>query len=182
LDTVLTAAVERQRSEGRWRGEDDLRGVYTSPELAHGVLAGRAATVELNGDGPAHTRTDARDDLPLARLHARFALDAFERFALLLAVAPEVDARYRTIFGFLNDDVTQGVPTVALALDLYAGAGPAAALLRRAFRPGAPLVRYGLVRLRPPAVGASLLRHALEVDEWVVARALGDDPYALPAD
>jgi len=183
LDTVLAAAVARQRSEGRWRGEDDLRGVYTSPELAHGVLAGRAATVELNGDGPAHTRarTNGRA-LPLERLHERFELDAFERFALLLALAPEVDARYRTIFGFLNDDVTQGAPTVALALDLYGGAGPAAALLRRAFRPGAALVRFGLVRLRPPTVGASLLRHTLEVDEWVVARALGDDPDGARAD
>src|SRR6266511_2144585 len=81
FDGVLAAAVERQRAEGRWRGEDDLRGVYTSPEVAHGVLAGRAATAVVNGDGPAHTRTDARDDLPLARLHKRFALDAFERFA-----------------------------------------------------------------------------------------------------
>lgn len=177
LDTVLAAAVARQREEGRWRGEDDLRGVYTSPELARAVLAGRTATVELNGDGPAHTRApDSDRTLPLARLHERFKLEAFERFALLLALAPEVDGRYRTIFGFLNDDVTQGAPTVGLAFDLYGGAGPAAALLRRAFRPNAALVRYGLVRLRPPAVGASLLRHTLEVDEWVIARALGDDP------
>jgi hypothetical protein len=173
LDSVLAAAVERQRTEGRWRGEDDLRGVYTSPQVAGGVLAGRAATVAVNGDGPAHTRADA-SGVPLARLHERFALDAFERFVLLLALAPEVDARYRTVFGFLNDDVTQGSPTVALALDIYGGAGPASALLRRSFRSSATLVRYRLVRLRPPPVGTSLLRHTLEVDDWVVARALGD--------
>ena len=183
LDTVIAAAVARQRAEGRWRGEDDLRGVYTSPELAHGVLAGRAATVEVNGDGPAHKRVVVDDrTLPLERLHERFELDAFERFALLLALAPEVDARYRTIFGFLNDDVTQGAPTVALALDLYAGAGPAGALLRRSFRASAPLVRYRLVRPRPPAVGTSLLRHTLEVDDWVVARALGDDAGDAPVE
>jgi hypothetical protein len=177
LDTVLAAGVARQRADGRWRGEDDLRGIYVSPDLAAGVIAGRSAPGSVNGEGPTQAsplRIES-DTAPLARLYERFGLDGFERFALLLALAPELDSRYRIVLGYLNDDATQGAPTVALALDLYAGAGPQSALFRRAFRPDSPLVRYRLVRLRPPALGTSLTRHALEVDDWVVARALGED-------
>lgn len=170
LDGILERAVVRQRAEGRWRGEDDLRGVYTSPELAAAVLAGRAV------DAPEPLASvGAGDGGPLTTLWQRFALGHFERFALLLALAPELDARYRTVFGYLNDDVAQGTPTVAMALDLYAGPGPRSAALRRAFRAHSPLVRYRLLWLQPAARSRSLLRHGLEVDDWVVARAVDDD-------
>ena len=181
LDRVLVAAVTRQRAEGRWRGEDDLRGVYVSGELAEAVVAGRSVPFPGLADArPSRGSLDAaigetRPDLPLPRIWSRFDLDGFERFALLLALAPELDARYRPVLGYLNDDVAQGAPTVALALDLYAGAGPSSAFLRGAFRVDATLVRYRLVRLRPPAAGTSLAQHSLDVDEWVVARALGDE-------
>ena len=175
LDTVIAAAVERQRHEGRWRGEDDLRAVYTSPDLARAILDGRGAgTTGFAGDtdGDAFALADRALDA-LARIERCFGLDGFERFVLLLGLAPELDARYRTVFGYLNDDLTLGLPTVALALDLYAGAGPGSAALRQALRPEAALVRYRLVRLLAPAAGASLMRHGISVDEWLLARVIG---------
>ena len=170
LDRILERAVARQRNEGRWRGADDLRGVYTPPAVAAAVLAGRTVAAPDAGEAPPRSTGDT----PLWRVWERFALDDFERFALLLALAPEVDARYRTVFGFLHDEVAQRSPTVALALDLFTGSGLRSARLRRAFRPNAPLVRYRLVRLRPAAGSSSLLQHGLEVDDWVVARVLAD--------
>ncbi|WP_053227368.1 AAA family ATPase [Solirubrobacter soli] len=165
LDDVLAAAVVRQRAEGRWQGDDELRGVYVSPELAAATLAGRHA----------FTGEASSEDGPLASIGERFALDRFERFALLLALAPEVDSRYRPALALLTDDPGRGAPTVALAIDLYAGAGPHSAHLRAAFAPAAPLVRNRLLRVTPPPVGRSLMQHVLEVDEWVVARVAGFD-------
>jgi DNA polymerase III delta prime subunit len=169
LDRVLDGAVARQRSEGRWRGEDDLRGVYVSPELATAVIAARTVGASVPEAMPADRPG------PLTRIAHCFGLDAFERFALLLALAPELDGRYRTVLGYLNDDVALGAPTVALAVELYAGAGPHSAPLRRAFRATSPLVRYRLLRLRAASGSSSLLRHGLEVDDWVVARMLGEE-------
>ena len=164
LDTLLEAAIDRQRDEGRWRGEDDLRGVCTTAEHASEVLAGRAVDT-----GPDPVLEPDPADL----VADRFKLDPFERFVLLLALAPELDARYRTVFGYLNDDLTQGLPTVALALDVYRGAGPGSAPLRSAFQLTATLVRYRLIRLHRPAPHASLLRAGIAVDEWLLARIVG---------
>ena len=182
LDVVLAAAVARQRVEGRWRGEDDLRGVYIGADLASAVLGGRTAAGGPAAEPGLLRRRDSepgREPVGLLRLCERFGLDAFERFVLLLALAPEVDDRYRTVLGYLHDDAALGAPTVALALELYAGAGPHSAVLRRALRPDAALVRDRLVRLRAPSAGASLMRHVLGVDEWVVAQAIGAPAPAL---
>jgi hypothetical protein len=175
LDRVLTRAVARQRAEGRWRGDDDLRGIYVPPELAERVIALRGAGAAL--DGPPGSLPIAHGG-PVDRLSERFALDEFERFALLLALAPELDSRYRTVYAYLHDDPAQTAPTIALALDLYAGAGLRSAAFRRAFAADAPLVRYRLVRPQHPVGSLSLLRVALEIDEWVIARVLGDDDLA----
>ncbi len=176
LDVLLSAAVARQRAQGRWRGEDDLRGVYVSPEHAAAVLAGRA----VDSGGHAAEGVGADGESTLALIAERFGLEEFERFALLLALAPELDARYRTVFGLLNDELAQGLPTVALALDVFAGPGPHSAPLRRAFRPESALVRFRLVRLRPPVADCSLLQCGLAVDEWLIARVLGDGDGAPP--
>jgi ATPase family associated with various cellular activities (AAA) len=181
LDAVLADAVARQRAEGRWRGDDDLRGVYVSGEVAAAVVAGRAAApaagrraVNERSALDRRLRLSGGERLPLVALWERFRLDPFERFALLLALAPELDSRYRAVLGYLRDDAAAGAPTVALALDLWLGPGPCSARLRRAFSPDASLVRYRLVRLRPPSTGLSLLGHSLEVDDWPVEWVLRD--------
>jgi hypothetical protein len=177
LDRILADAVERQREQGRWRGEDDLRGVYISPEVASSILAGRAIDRDSSADAAAVLgRSDCTEDaheLPMTRLWERFELGDFERFVLLLALAPELDSRYRAVLGYLNDDLALGLPTVALALDLYAGAGPQSASLRHALRPDQTLVRFRLIRLRAPTGVQSLLRHGIEVDDWLVGRLVG---------
>jgi hypothetical protein len=89
-------------------------------------------------------------ELPWARLVSEWCLSAFEQDVLLLALAPEVDLKYETIYAYLNNDVTRKWPTCDLALRLFAPAGSRDLALRRQLSPAAPLLRDGLLQpVRP---------------------------------
>ena len=45
-----------------------------------------------------------------------FSLSPIEQDILLLAVAPEIDLKYETLFAYLNNDITRKWPTFDLAL------------------------------------------------------------------
>ncbi len=53
---------------------------------------------------------------PGRRLVAEFSLSPIEQDILLLAVAPEIDLKYETLFAYLNNDITRKWPTFDLAL------------------------------------------------------------------
>ena len=57
--------------------------------------------------------------LPLEQVRRTFTLDAYEWLALLLALAVQVDTRYLRLFAFLQDDLSQKLPTVGLLEALY---------------------------------------------------------------
>ena len=74
----------------------------------------------------------------LARI---FGLSPAEAEVLLVAVAPEVDPRFRRIYGFLLDNLNRERPTLALATELLAHRGIDAEALRALLQAGAPLRR-----------------------------------------
>ncbi len=53
--------------------------------------------------------------LRLDRLTERFGLTTFERDALLVALLPELDGRYRRLFGYLQDDASRTRPESQLS-------------------------------------------------------------------
>lgn len=61
----------------------------------------------------------AEETLRFGRLGARLGLSEFEQFLVLLALAPELNRKYETLFAFLQNDVNQTRPTLGLAADLY---------------------------------------------------------------
>lgn len=61
----------------------------------------------------------AEETLRFGRLCARLCLSGFEQFLALLALAPELNRKYETLFAFLQNDVNQTRPTLGLAVDLY---------------------------------------------------------------
>lgn len=63
--------------------------------------------------------TGAEETLRFGRLCARLCLSEFEQFLALLALAPELNRKYETLFAFLQNDVNQTRPTLGLAVDLY---------------------------------------------------------------
>ncbi|ROQ59331.1 ATPase family protein associated with various cellular activities (AAA) [Streptomyces sp. 840.1] len=145
--------------------DDPYRGQYFTPEAITRILD------EPGGLGvPAKEPWQPPPGSVLEGLAVRFGLSPLDLDLLLIAVAPDLDARFERFYGYLNDDLTRRRPTVGLALELCGLAGAAAARFRLA--PGAPLVDGGLVRVtepeRPP------LSRVLAVPDRVSGHLLGN--------
>ncbi|MEU7410118.1 AAA family ATPase [Streptomyces sp. NPDC042638] len=144
--------------------DDPYRGQYLTPEAAERLLD------EPGGPGPALPSADAPPGSLLDRLARDFRLSALDVDLLLVAVAPDLDARFERLYGYLNDDLTRRRPTVGLALELCGHRGVSAARFR--LSPGAPLLAGGLLEIteaeRPP------LSRVLAVPDRVTAHLLGD--------
>ncbi|MEV7444887.1 ATP-binding protein [Streptomyces sp. NPDC091204] len=145
--------------------DDPYRGQYLTPEAAARVLDGP------HGPGlPALDPDAPPPGSPLDVLATRFALQPLDVDLLLVALAPDLDARFERLYGYLNDDLTRRRPTVGLALELCGRTGVAAARFR--LSPTAPLVAGGLLEVtepeRPP------LSRVLAVPDRVTAHLLGD--------
>ncbi|WP_405423656.1 AAA family ATPase [Streptomyces erythrochromogenes] len=149
--------------------DDPYRGQYLTPEAVARILdAG-----EEHGPGLPALAAPAGPPppgSPLGVLATRFGLDPLDLDLLLVALAPDLDARFERLYGYLNDDLTRRRPTVGLALELCGRGGSAAARFR--LSPGAPLVAGGLLEVtepeRPP------LSRVLAVPDRVTAHLLGD--------
>ncbi|MFF8031537.1 AAA family ATPase [Streptomyces sp. NPDC016626] len=171
LWTRLRAVEERVRHAVAVRRaadpdpDDPYRGQYLGPEAAARILD------EPGGlDVPAHEPWRPAAGSVLGALAGRFGLSPLDVDLLLVAVAPDLDARFERLYGYLNDDLTRRRPTVGLALELCGLAAAAPGRFRLA--PGAPLVAGGLVEVteaeRPP------LSRVLVVPDRVTAHLLGN--------
>jgi AAA+ superfamily predicted ATPase len=102
--------------------------------------------------------------LPLQRLAERLGLSAFDRAALLVAAAPDLDGRYEVLYAYLHDDITRRRPTAGLVCSLLCE--PQGRWdCRHRLAPDAPLRRYGLVHVDPEP---PYLSRALRVDDRVL--------------
>ncbi|WP_435865736.1 ATP-binding protein [Streptomyces virginiae] len=146
--------------------DDPYRGQYLTPEAVARILDGEPAP-DLPALAPAGPPPPGS---PLDVLVTRFGLQPLDVDLLLVALAPDLDARFERLYGYLNDDLTRRRPTVGLALELCGRDRAAAARFRLA--PGAPLVAGGLLEVnepeRPP------LSRVLAVPDRVTAHLLGD--------
>ncbi|MFE9169113.1 AAA family ATPase [Streptomyces kebangsaanensis] len=123
--------------------ENPYKGQYLTPEAAARILD------EPGGLGlSAHAPWRPPADSVLGGLAVRFGLSPLDLDLLLVAVAPDLDARLERLYGYLNDDLTRRRPTVGLALELCGLAGASPARFRLA--PGGPLVAGGLVEVTEP--------------------------------
>ncbi|MDT9689866.1 ATP-binding protein [Streptomyces sp. P9(2023)] len=153
--------------------DDPYRGQYLTPEGAERILAAPAAYHPGTG-GPAGGLTDGAEAAPGSRLHRlaeAFGLLPPDEELLLVALAPDIDARFEPLYGYLNDDLTRRRPTIGLALDLCGL--PAAGPGRFRFAGTAPLVRGGLLEIVEP--DRPFLSRTLRVPDRVAAHLLGDD-------
>ncbi|MDN0200544.1 ATP-binding protein [Streptomyces sp. S.PNR 29] len=144
--------------------DDPYRGQYLSPEAVARILD------EPGGLGlPAGEPWRPPAGSVLDGLAGRFGLSPLDLDLLLVAVAPDLDARFERLYGYLNDDLTRRRPTAGLALELCGLTGAAPARFRLA--PGAPLIEGGLVEVtepeRPP------LSRVLAVPDRVTGHLLG---------
>ncbi|MER7725679.1 ATP-binding protein [Streptomyces sp. NPDC096323] len=155
---------------------DPYRGQYLTPAAAELILDSRDAFRPVPAYGAdAPYDSDALAGSPaagrIAALAERFGLVAPDVDLLLVAMAPDIDARFERLYGYLNDDLTRRRATIGLALELCGL--PAAGPGRFRFSPSAPLVAAGLVEVLE--ADRPLLSRVLRVPDRVTAHLLGDD-------
>lgn len=108
----------------------------------------------------------------LPHLVTAFGLDGVELDLLLLATLPEVDARYRLVYGYLQNDASRMLPTVDLLAEIMESVEPDRAVVAARLAAGGRLRRNRVVWVgTDPAPG----RREVAADERVVRYLLGDD-------
>ncbi|WP_326703401.1 ATP-binding protein [Streptomyces cyaneofuscatus] len=158
--------------------DDPYRGQYLTPDAVERILKSRDAFAPVPSYGaeppsyvtepPSHVTEPGSRLVGLVR---SFGLVELDVELLLVAMAPDIDARFERLYGYLNDDLTRRRPAVGLALELCGL--PAAGSGRFRFQPSAPLVAGGLLEIGDPE--RPLLSRTLRVPDRVTAHLLGDD-------
>jgi hypothetical protein len=128
-------------------------------------------------DGRVKASRGKKVQLGLLNLAAQFDLSQAEVDILLVALAPELEPRYETLYSYLQNDVTRKHPSVNLALNLICRSEREKLKARNIFSSESSLLFHCIFDLveesqdRQP----SLLRKFLKIDETIV-RFLLDQP------
>lgn len=169
VEDLVRAAVAARRA-GDSDPDDAFRGLYLSDDHVDTLLA--------RGGPPGPSTAPAatpREDEPgagrLAELARRCGLDALDLEILLVALAPDLDARFEKLYGYLHDDVTRRRASPGLVLELT-GRSPLDWAARARLTQAGPLVAAGLVVVEEPE--RPFLTRALRVPDRVTAHLLGD--------
>ena len=179
VEVRVRSAVERRRAAGHDL-DDPFRGLYVSDEDVERLLAGSGPPARADPADKLLARVEARAErdaatgaeLRLRGLVSAFGLVPFDLELLVVALAPDLDARFERLYGYLHDDVTRRRASIGLALEL-AGAGDAVAAARHRLDGGAPLVDGGLVLVEDGE--RPFLTRTLRVPDRVTMHLLGDD-------
>jgi len=180
VEARVRAAVARRRTTDP-ETDDRFRGLYISPTHVDRLLADRAAPAapdpaaakareEIEGAADAAEKEGA--DLRLRRLARNFRLDEIDIELLLIAMAPDVDARFERLYGYLQDDVSRRRASVGLGLELC-GLPSSGAYARSRLAAGAPLVDEYLVLVEESE--RPVLTRSVRVPDRVTAHLLGSD-------
>ncbi|MDX3376102.1 ATP-binding protein [Streptomyces sp. ME02-6991-2A] len=151
--------------------DDPYRGQYLTPDAVERILESRDAFAPVPSYGAEPPSYVTEPDSRLAGLARSFGLVELDVELLLVAMAPDIDARFERLYGYLNDDLTRRRPAIGLALELCGL--PAAGSGRFRFQPSAPLFAGGLLEIGDPE--RPLLSRTLRVPDRVTAHLLGDD-------
>jgi DNA polymerase III delta prime subunit len=185
LDERLAEFVE-EMPETRQRVDFNLSGMVVSDNEAKRLLGRPAVTAQRFRSGSLWQATAARrgshvpsGSLPLQVVQERFGLNPFEVECMLVCLAPELEARYQKLFGYVNDDVTQKYPSVDLLLRLLSMPDESATC-RSLLTPASPLLRDGLLVWVDDQASGSPLSRCLKVDSAVVQFLFQD--YKLDAE
>src|SRR3989441_6468242 len=180
IEARVRAAVARRRTTDP-ETDDRFRGLYISQAHVDRLLAENPAPpppeagaaqagedIEATADAAEREGADPR----LRRLARNFRLDEIDVELLLIAMAPDVDARFERLYGYLQDDVSRRRASVGLGLELC-GLPSSGAYARSRLAPGAPLVDEYMVLVEESE--RPVLTRSLRVPDRVTAHLLGSD-------
>ncbi len=162
LDLLLHRQILRLRAAYQL-SLDEFRGLYISDEqvdslinqaVAHEYAIPSVAELTARAEAIRQANTaELGDDSPWRRVVEEFNLSPFEQDVLLLALAPEVDLKYETLYAYLNNDVSRKWPTCDMALRLFSTTPAQQTSWRRHLLPEATLFSSGLLQPVPSAAG-----------------------------
>ena len=167
LDGRIAREIDRLRARYQL-SLDEFRGLYVSDEHVDALIS--AATPDRKvpvGDMSAPLTASLTDDPRWSHVVSTFSLSVVAQELLLLALAPELDLKYETLYAYLNDDITRKWPTVSLAARLVGPTAQSADVLR-ALAPGSGLRTNRLIEaIDPPAGRPSQLNAGFSVSASV---------------
>ncbi len=188
VESRVQRVVEHRRSEDP-DPNDRFRGLYVSDAQVDRMLAGPGEPAESfepqeelllqRVEAGADSAAARGEELRIRRLVAAFGLDELDLDLLLIALAPDLDARFERLYAYLNDDVSRRRATIGLALDL-AGYAPATGAERARLAPSGRLVQGGLVVIEEPE--RPFLTRSLRIPDRVTEHLLGNDAHDLRVD
>ena len=123
------------------------------------------------------TITESTVDLRLNRLCRTLGLTYIGRDLLLLCMLPEIDVRYRRIYGYLQDDASRAHPTVELLLQIVLHKIGSFEGARAYLAPAQPLLRNRILVLGAPDEGCS--SRFIRVDDRIASFLLGSDEFDI---
>jgi ATP-dependent 26S proteasome regulatory subunit len=186
LDLLLRPMVLRFQAKGGI--SDPFLGLYISDQEAEGLLDGKVKGAE---DGDIRYEINARiavmaeeieaklarsqADIHLPRLLKCFSLNSFEKDALIICAAPELDAKYQRIYGYLQDDLTKTRPSLGLILEILRETQRERMQARDHFLPHCPLIKWRILRHSSERVSGPLISSSLQIDPGVLDYILGLD-------
>ena len=184
LDLLLHREILRLRAAYQL-SLDEFRGLYISDEHVDALIGSShegqtpsaASTVEeltqraaaLHEAGSSALYADSS----WAKLAAEFGLSPTEQDLLVLAMAPEIDLKYETLFAYLNNNIARKWPTCELALRVLSSSSFDRVNLRRYLLPQSTLFSENLLRTIDPAPNASSLTCGFSLGPTVVSYLLG---------
>lgn len=153
LDLLIHRQILRLRTAYQL-SLDEFRGLYVSDQHVDDLInrphestpGSSVKTYELTEKARELRRTGRPLPEPWRRLIRKFALTEFEVDVLVLAVAPEFDLKYETIYSYLNNDITRKWPTRDLALRMFGAGSEFSPEERSVLTSRAPLFAKGLLR------------------------------------
>ncbi len=180
VEARVRAAVARRRASDP-EVDDRFRGLYISQAHVDRLLAGRVdpeppdAQAQSRGDEIEATADEAERqgaDLRLRRLEKSFGLEPIDIELLLIAMAPDIDARLERLYGYLQDDVSRRRASIGLCIEL-SGLPSASAYARSRLTAGAPLIDEYLLLVEDGE--RPFLTRSLRVPDRVTGHLLGSD-------
>ncbi|MGO4543406.1 AAA family ATPase [Paenibacillus sp. 2TAB23] len=155
---VSPADIERSLQESEWLDEEDTLASFRSYRIEE-----EQAMLQHVNDSIGEGKI-----LPFAYLSWRLRLGSWEKRCVLLCLAAELDTRYESWFGYLNDDVTLRVPTAELALRLL-GDGEQDSYFLRSLLAGYSTLSRFVLRTDKAAAERSTLKQPLRMDARIIS-------------
>jgi hypothetical protein len=149
---------------------------HNAPDLPEAEVQDYAQALDALDRQLAGMAADATADnahIPFLNLARTFRLNQFEQDILLVCLAPELDARYAKIYGYLNNDPALELPTVDLIIDLLAPPGLGRLSLLRSLAADSTLAQRHLIEFVHTGPSTSRLRTTVRPDPSLVSWLFG---------